>query len=108
MYAYNSFTSTFKPEYIQLMTFHIKLCKNNFFPFHSSNYYSVDKSVNKLTHHEFISCIFVGIVLGVFILCWLPFFVTNILMGVCPDTCISDMDLVGSIVTWLGWLNSGE
>lgn len=28
-------------------------------------------------------------------------------MGICPDTCISDPQLVGSIVTWLGWLNSG-
>lgn len=45
--------------------------------------------------------------MGVFILCWLPFFVTNILMGVCPDSCISDPELVLSIVTWLGWLNSG-
>ena len=45
--------------------------------------------------------------MGVFILCWLPFFVTNILMGICPDSCITDPQLVGSIVTWLGWLNSG-
>jgi hypothetical protein len=45
--------------------------------------------------------------MGVFILCWLPFFVTNILIGVCPDSCISDPELVFSIVTWLGWLNSG-
>lgn len=48
-----------------------------------------------------------GIVMGVFILCWLPFFVTNILMGVCAESCISDPDLVGSVVTWLGWINSG-
>ena len=55
----------------------------------------------------FFSAFKTGIVMGVFILCWLPFFVTNILMGVCPDSCISDPELVGSIVTWLGWLNSG-
>ena len=48
-----------------------------------------------------------GIVMGVFVICWLPFFVTNILMGICPDSCISDPELVGSIVTWLGWINSG-
>ncbi|KAH9416944.1 receptor, partial [Dermatophagoides pteronyssinus] len=47
-----------------------------------------------------------GIVMGVFILCWLPFFVTNILMGICPNICIMKPDLVFSIVTWLGWLNS--
>lgn len=45
--------------------------------------------------------------MGVFVICWLPFFVTNILMGVCPDSCITDPELVGSIVTWLGWINSG-
>ena len=45
--------------------------------------------------------------MGVFILCWLPFFVTNVLIGLCPESCISDPQLVYSIFTWLGWLNSG-
>ncbi|XP_067129463.1 dopamine receptor 2-like [Centruroides vittatus] len=48
-----------------------------------------------------------GIVMGVFILCWLPFFVTNVLIGICGEKCIVKPDLVLSIVTWLGWLNSG-
>lgn len=43
-----------------------------------------------------------GIVMGVFILCWLPFFVTNILMGICAESCLYEPDLVFSIVTWLG------
>ncbi|XP_076362186.1 dopamine receptor 2-like [Tachypleus tridentatus] len=48
-----------------------------------------------------------AIVMGVFILCWLPFFVTNILMGVCGESCVVKPDLVFSTVTWLGWINSG-
>jgi dopamine D1-like receptor len=30
---------------------------------------------------------FSGTVMGVFMICWLPFFVTNIISGICP-TCI--------------------
>ncbi|XP_064466203.1 dopamine receptor 2-like [Ornithodoros turicata] len=48
-----------------------------------------------------------AIVMGVFILCWLPFFVTNILMGACGPDCVTEPDLVFSTVTWLGWINSG-
>ncbi|CAN8001340.1 unnamed protein product [Ixodes pacificus] len=48
-----------------------------------------------------------AIVMGVFILCWLPFFVTNILMGICGENCVMQPDLVFSTVTWLGWINSG-
>ena len=46
-----------------------------------------------------------GIVMGVFIGCWLPFFIVNLLSGVCYD-CIAQPDLVLAIVTWLGWINS--
>ncbi|CAG2164749.1 unnamed protein product [Oppiella nova] len=37
---------------------------------------------------------------------WLPFFVTNILMGICAESCVFEPELLGSVVTWLGWLNS--
>merc|ERR1719186_2491919 len=46
-----------------------------------------------------------GIVMGVFIICWLPFFITNVISGICPS-CISNPDLVMAILTWLGWINS--
>ncbi|XP_068233041.1 dopamine receptor 2-like [Palaemon carinicauda] len=47
-----------------------------------------------------------GIVMGVFIVCWLPFFVTNLLSGLCGEQCIREPALVGGVVTWLGWINS--
>lgn len=47
-----------------------------------------------------------GIVMGVFIVCWLPFFVVNLLSGFCVR-CIWQEELVSAVVTWLGWINSG-
>lgn len=46
-----------------------------------------------------------GIVMGVFIVCWLPFFVVNLLSGFCVQ-CIAHEEIVSAVVTWLGWINS--
>ncbi|XP_071051505.1 dopamine receptor 2 isoform X2 [Onthophagus taurus] len=46
-----------------------------------------------------------GIVMGVFIVCWLPFFVVNLLSGFCLQ-CIWHEEIVLAVVTWLGWINS--
>ncbi|XP_006825733.1 dopamine receptor 2-like [Saccoglossus kowalevskii] len=48
-----------------------------------------------------------GIVMGVFIICWLPFFVLNVLYGICGDVCVENADLLYNLFTWLGYLNSG-
>uniref|UniRef100_A0A1A7WAK6 Dopamine receptor D2 like n=1 Tax=Iconisemion striatum TaxID=60296 RepID=A0A1A7WAK6_9TELE len=45
-----------------------------------------------------------AIVLGVFIICWLPFFLTHVLKAHCSSCCISPS--LYSAVTWLGYLNS--
>nr|XP_057941295.1 dopamine receptor D2 like isoform X2 [Doryrhamphus excisus] len=45
-----------------------------------------------------------AIVLGVFIICWLPFFLTHVLRAHCSSCCISPS--LYSAVTWLGYLNS--
>lgn len=47
-----------------------------------------------------------GIVVGVFILCWLPFFVINILIALCDESFSKHFERIMSVVTWLGWLNS--
>ena len=46
-----------------------------------------------------------GIVVGCFVLCWGPFFVTNMVMTACPD-CLAGADLALTFITWLGYLNS--
>ncbi|XP_030637878.1 dopamine receptor D2 like [Chanos chanos] len=45
-----------------------------------------------------------AIVLGVFIICWMPFFLTHVLKAHCGSCCISPS--LYSAVTWLGYLNS--
>eukprot|EP00095_Tigriopus_kingsejongensis_P008790 snap_masked-scaffold120_size336265-processed-gene-2.7 protein:Tk08790 transcript:snap_masked-scaffold120_size336265-processed-gene-2.7-mRNA-1 annotation:"dopamine receptor" len=44
-----------------------------------------------------------GTVMGVFIICWLPFFLTNVISGIWVD-CIPA--IVFQVVNWLGWINS--
>jgi dopamine D1-like receptor len=49
-----------------------------------------------------------GIVMGVFCACWVPFFVTNLLYGVCNHVgCVRNADVLFSVFTWLGYVNSG-
>ncbi|CAI2730113.1 unnamed protein product [Schistosoma spindalis] len=48
-----------------------------------------------------------GIVMGVFVLCWLPFFVYNTIKAVYPSVLKTQENIIFPLVTWLGYLNSG-
>ncbi|GIX93603.1 octopamine receptor [Caerostris darwini] len=45
-----------------------------------------------------------GIVMGVFVLCWLPFFTMYVILPFCDNCYISD-DMI-NFITWLGYMNS--
>lgn len=46
-----------------------------------------------------------AIITGVFVCCWLPFFLNAIVMPICGLSC-TPSDLVLSVLLWLGYLNS--
>ncbi|XP_013776218.2 octopamine receptor-like [Limulus polyphemus] len=45
-----------------------------------------------------------GIVMGVFVLCWLPFFLMYVILPFCATCTVSKR--VGGFITWLGYVNS--
>lgn len=45
-----------------------------------------------------------GLILGAFVICWLPFFVKELVVNVCDKCKLSDE--VSNFLTWLGYLNS--
>ena len=48
-----------------------------------------------------------GIVVGVFCFCWVPFFVTNVVYGICHIRCVPEADVLFPVFAWLGYINSG-
>ncbi len=62
---------------------------------------SARPSQYKLSDHK--AAITLGVIMGVFLFCWVPFFTINIISSFCV-TCIPP--IVFSIFTWLGYLNS--
>lgn len=45
-----------------------------------------------------------GIIMGVFVVCWLPFFVTYVVSAFCTSCCLSSKFI--NFITWLGYVNS--
>lgn len=46
-----------------------------------------------------------GIILGAFIVCWLPFFIITLVLPICKEACWFHMAIF-DFFTWLGYLNS--
>ncbi|XP_016070024.1 PREDICTED: 5-hydroxytryptamine receptor 1D [Miniopterus natalensis] len=46
-----------------------------------------------------------GVILGAFVICWLPFFVVSLVLPICRDSCWIHPALF-DLFTWLGYLNS--
>uniref|UniRef100_A0AAG5CXT0 Octopamine receptor beta-2R n=1 Tax=Anopheles atroparvus TaxID=41427 RepID=A0AAG5CXT0_ANOAO len=47
-----------------------------------------------------------GIIMGTFILCWLPFFLWYIITSLCGDEACPCPDIVVALVFWIGYFNS--
>ncbi|KAF3420903.1 hypothetical protein E2986_04909 [Frieseomelitta varia] len=45
-----------------------------------------------------------GVIMGVFVVCWLPFFLMYVIVPFCPACCPSDRMVY--FITWLGYVNS--
>ncbi|XP_023213411.1 dopamine receptor 1-like [Centruroides sculpturatus] len=68
----------------------------------------INNPIRSLSHSSHITtdhkaAITLGIIMGSFLVCWMPFFCINIVAGFCK-TCISDD--VFKTLTWLGYCNS--
>jgi len=60
-----------------------------------------DSAMQKTSDHK--AAVTLGIIMGVFLLCWTPFFTINIIGAFCT-TCIPPVAF--SVFTWLGYFNS--
>ena len=63
--------------------------------------YACERYDGSLSDHK--AAITLGIIMGVFLLCWTPFFVVNLTAAACK-TCVPP--LAFKILTWLGYANS--
>lgn len=68
-------------------------------------HFSLSKTLHKMAKEQKAAKT-LGIVMGAFVVCWLPFFITNVLSGICME-CIVRPDIIFPVFTWLGYINSG-
>ena len=56
-----------------------------------------------LLMQEHKAAVTIGIIMGVFLLCWTPFFIVNVVAGFCKE-CVPPTTF--QVLTWLGYSNS--
>ncbi|KAK0070296.1 dopamine receptor 2 [Biomphalaria pfeifferi] len=69
-------------------------------------HFAISKKLTKLAKEQKAAKT-LGIVVGVFIICWVPFFCANVLYGICHSNCVYRPELLFPVFTWLGYINSG-
>lgn len=87
---------------------HVKIIKAQTRPMLLASYQHNGSANQDSSHHAYHisdhkAAITLGIIMGVFLICFVPFFVTNIVYALCK-TCVSV--LLWQILTWLGYFNS--
>ncbi|XP_063699713.1 octopamine receptor [Culicoides brevitarsis] len=110
----NSSEST-KPEQEQKMLHKVEPNHNNATPTKKNKRKSVKKSggISQFIEErqkislskERRAARVLGIVMGVFIACWLPFFLVYVIVPFCATCCPSERFI--NFITWLGYMNSG-
>lgn len=69
-------------------------------------HFALSRKISKLAKEQKAAKT-LGIVMGIFFVCWVPFFVTNVLFGICNTNCVKHAEVIFPVFTWLGYINSG-